>query len=561
MSKSWKKGLVGNADGGSTSRGGAVPKVNNADEELARKLNEELNAGHLEDDRSEDHGAHTSGIPKEIQGAIDFVQGFAGDVLSTCCCSCGKRLIREFHVSEWIKKWKDGRGTRSCPSATGCTCKCGVTTCLGCGMEANVGNPKYEADYQGLKLDYCCNKGGVFIAWVVLCQYDYMELHLQERSRHNEAATRQTKEMFNRNALHKRLAGTGTGYGGDWRTSPFQYVEGHSAFVADEGFRRPGLQQALNFRQVDAETDSVTGWVLGMLIELLPRRDEPTKKVSPVMSSMIELSLLQDRVAELLRNDSLQDVHKRAQLYFTTFEFVSRLGHHSKLDYLVREERFTKKQSAGLRAIATAGGSGKGKGKGHEQDVLIVADQSAGMAPSLLSCMSKLATQSKALLSGSNSAAAGEGILALAQRVNKVCSRLIGEENAKVATVTTWKEYHQANCLVRRPDVAKNLCSLMAKLAAQVINPDKGRMSRLITETTEMMTSLPEGIFVMVDEVRPDIMKALIVGPKGTPYEGGLFEFDIVCGAHYPQKPPSVWFLTTGQGTVSFNPNLYKEGK
>lgn len=47
----------------------------------------------------------------------------------------------------------------------------------------------------------------------------------------------------------------------------------------------------------------------------------------------------------------------------------------------------------------------------------------------------------------------------------------------------------------------------MAKLAAQVHNPASGRMKRLVTEASEMVTSLPEGVFVRVDEDRPDVMK------------------------------------------------------
>ncbi|KAL8719665.1 MAG: hypothetical protein Q9225_003362 [Loekoesia sp. 1 TL-2023] len=520
MSKALKKSIFGRGEGGS-SKARAAPKISETDEELARKLNEELNAGHVEDI---DHGHHHHGgydFPGEIQAALDLVQRYASDVLNTACCECGRPLIR-------------------------------------CGEEAQTGNSKYLAEYEGLKLDYCCSKGAVFIAWIVLSQYDNMELNLQARSEQHQAAIKQRQAFTNRMPVHNRLAANGVGYGGDWRTSPFQYDTIHSATAADEGYRRPGLRQALNFKQVDAETDGLTKWILGMLIELLPRRNEPTKKVSPVMGSMIEMSLLQDRVAELLRNDSLQNVDKRPQLYFATFEFVGRLGAHPKLKYLVVEDRFVKKQSAGLHAIATAGGRGKGKGKA--QAFLTVASRNEGMAPSLISCLSNLATQSKVLLGGSNNAAAGGNILEVAQGVNKLYTRLAGDTQ-KVSTITTWKEYHREKCLVRKENVAKYLSPHMSKLASKVNNPAKGRNSRLVTEASEMTTSLPEGIFVRVDEVRPDIMKALIVGPEDTPYEGGLFEFDIVCGRDYPFTPPSVWFLTTGQGKIPFNPNLYATGK
>lgn len=272
---------------------------------------------------------------------------------------------------------------------------------------------------------------------------------------------------------------------------------------------------------------------------------------------MIELSLLQDRTAQLLRNDSLQDVNKRADLYFATFEFVNRLFHHPSLDHLVTEDRFMKKQSAGLHAIST---DWKGKERNNATTSLTVADKSEGMASSLIACLSNLATQSKVLLSGSHNKAAGEDILEIAERIQKLHTCLI-PSTAKMATITTWKEYLQAYAVTRRPDVAKRLCAFSAEQARAVRSSPKNRMARLVTETSEMTTSLPENAFVIIDDVRPDIMKALIIGPQGTPYEGGLFEFNIVCGEQYPAEPPVVRIATTGQGRVRFNPNLYSDGK
>ena len=56
-------------------------------------------------------------------------------------------------------------------------------------------------------------------------------------------------------------------------------------------------------------------------------------------------------------------------------------------------------------------------------------------------------------------------------------------------------------------------------------------------------------------------MNCLIVGPFDTPYEGGFFHFVIRFGPEYPLQPPRVRFLTTSNGTVRFNPNLYSNGK
>jgi ubiquitin-protein ligase len=50
------------------------------------------------------------------------------------------------------------------------------------------------------------------------------------------------------------------------------------------------------------------------------------------------------------------------------------------------------------------------------------------------------------------------------------------------------------------------------------------RNKRILSECANMRTSLDEGTFVIVAEFRPDMMKALIVGPEDTPYANGLFE-------------------------------------
>ena len=78
---------------------------------------------------------------------------------------------------------------------------------------------------------------------------------------------------------------------------------------------------------------------------------------------------------------------------------------------------------------------------------------------------------------------------------------------------------------------------------------------------TSFQSALPPGIYVRYGCSRLDVMKFLIIGPNGTPYENGIFEFDLYCPANYPNEPPKVWFKTTGRGTAHFNPNLYRDGK
>jgi ubiquitin-conjugating enzyme E2 Z len=54
---------------------------------------------------------------------------------------------------------------------------------------------------------------------------------------------------------------------------------------------------------------------------------------------------------------------------------------------------------------------------------------------------------------------------------------------------------------------------------------------------------------------------ALIVGPPDTPYANCFFFVRLTLPAEYPNKPPSVTFLTTGNGRVRLNPNIYSSGQ
>jgi ubiquitin-conjugating enzyme E2 Z len=67
-------------------------------------------------------------------------------------------------------------------------------------------------------------------------------------------------------------------------------------------------------------------------------------------------------------------------------------------------------------------------------------------------------------------------------------------------------------------------------------------------------------IFVSTNEENVFNVKAMIIGPDDTPYEGGFYFLDIVFPKNYPLDPPKATFMTLNQ-EVRFNPNLYKNGK
>lgn len=67
--------------------------------------------------------------------------------------------------------------------------------------------------------------------------------------------------------------------------------------------------------------------------------------------------------------------------------------------------------------------------------------------------------------------------------------------------------------------------------------------------------------YVLISENNINLLKLLFIPDSDTPYAYGFFEFDMYIPIDYPNSPPSVKFLTTGNGKVRFNPNLYNCGK
>lgn len=86
---------------------------------------------------------------------------------------------------------------------------------------------------------------------------------------------------------------------------------------------------------------------------------------------------------------------------------------------------------------------------------------------------------------------------------------------------------------------------------------------RLIKEVTTLQQTLPidynASIFLRIDSKNMSVMRVLMTGPEGTPYDSGCFIFDMYINSTFPMTSPSVWFIT--HNGKRFNPNLYDNGK
>lgn len=89
----------------------------------------------------------------------------------------------------------------------------------------------------------------------------------------------------------------------------------------------------------------------------------------------------------------------------------------------------------------------------------------------------------------------------------------------------------------------------MSKNAAikRIISKDVKELKKLKLEE--------QGIYVNFNE--DDILKAkaIIIGPKNTPYENGILYFNIVFPNNYPYSPPKVMYYSYSK--IRIHPNLY----
>ena len=85
-------------------------------------------------------------------------------------------------------------------------------------------------------------------------------------------------------------------------------------------------------------------------------------------------------------------------------------------------------------------------------------------------------------------------------------------------------------------------------------------LKRIISDIAELVSEPVENIHISYDENDITSIKALIIGPKDTPYEDGFYFFTLKFPETYPFDNPSAKFETINQ-KIRFNPNLYEGGK
>jgi len=92
-------------------------------------------------------------------------------------------------------------------------------------------------------------------------------------------------------------------------------------------------------------------------------------------------------------------------------------------------------------------------------------------------------------------------------------------------------------------------------------NPRKHKrkiyLKRIISDIAELVSDPVENIHIWYDENNITSVKALIIGPKDTPYQDGFYFFSLDFPQTYPFTNPTAKFETINQ-RIRFNPNLYE---
>uniref|UniRef100_A0A6I8RVQ5 Ubiquitin-conjugating enzyme E2 T n=1 Tax=Xenopus tropicalis TaxID=8364 RepID=A0A6I8RVQ5_XENTR len=82
------------------------------------------------------------------------------------------------------------------------------------------------------------------------------------------------------------------------------------------------------------------------------------------------------------------------------------------------------------------------------------------------------------------------------------------------------------------------------------------RVSRLKRELQLLNKEPPPGVTCWQNESNMDDLRAQIIGGSGSPYEGGIFNLEIIVPERYPFEPPKIRFLTP-----IYHPNIDSAGR
>lgn len=460
-------------------------------------------------DRKDASTSQPSILPPRISDDIEQLQKFIQQVWDTTCYKCNANITSDIDVKDTITQWfNNSTSERSESSISTRRCgNCHAVTCLGCGETARKGRPHKINDHY---MSWCCLDGRILTVWMMLCRFDKIELELRTSNKQPKQPTR------------SRISGnTSSGVSG----------VGYTAHANDPwwmmfgGARIPGNDMpVMRLKEEDPGLEGFISWIMDMVAFTLP--GSKAEDLPAVLLAMLQLSLVIDKAAELLRNDSLDDIMNRSTVYYSVLNLVEKIGAHEMLLGLVQDGRFSKTWSSGLESISFPVDSNRAT-KARQQPLILAEN---GKDQSLAKRLENLAIQSKLVLALTDS---DPDLRRMCQQISSIHKSIMKNEGPDSHTKPPedqWSNFHKAYSLTYDDVILDNFLHELRVEAGQIerqlqfSRTTTDRNKRIMSECANMRTSLDEGTFVVVAECRPDMMSALIVGPEDTPYANGLFE-------------------------------------
>ncbi|KAF2488876.1 hypothetical protein BU16DRAFT_586665 [Lophium mytilinum] len=446
------------------------------------------------------------------------------------CSSCSTRLFpAEGAVLTLSRKWMQQQE----PLNSKITCaKCRKqSACLGnCSRSTTKVTTK-----QGYQVSSCCSAGKLFMLWTIMCGFDYM--HVEDIRKLDKSARENVRYSTD----------GGVGYQGfSFQDYAMLGMTTQADVAADAGKSKAQISES--------QKDNITLRTFELIAVLLPSKSHGSsydENPPAAVVSLLRASRVLDRIAELLRNDSLENASHRKHLYQSMLDILRLLGRHDSLtDKTIFLARRVKKDDITMLNLSFHG-----------------AKLASETTSSIADCLKKLEIQSTMMLRGAQNNPAvfntpdSKQMLWLCRQISDLAVFLLGKEKASGVTRSRQKDREEDDLRVKEVDDNKMLSSHFFGIpAANMQNGAPGRMRKIMTELTTLKTGLPPGIFLLFGSSRIDVMKAIIVGPEDTPYELGLFEFDILLPSEYPNKPP-MFFFRGAEGKLLVSPNLHADGE
>lgn len=321
-----------------------------------------------------------------------------------------------------------------------------------------------------------------------------------------------------------------------------------------------------------ARVDAATAFWLARIRCFIVRTDAaPVDSWPCFMRILLRNCKLTEHLSKILINESIMDVGERVPVYVTALRVVAALNDSPSLRHLVGEPCENGRSIASLinslsnQAALLSAGAGNSVLDARTK-LLIKQIRKSIRGIKRHNLLHETYRQNGLELRVSMNPNDYHSLTGPGKHSNR---EIVGVDNDGEITEENKKRYldvMKEMQFATVPGLASASSFRSEATKASTSNVGRGQaMRRIVSEVSSLFSSLPlswsSTILIRVDEDRYDFLRACVLGPEDTPYDSGVFLFDIFLPCTYPQSPPLFKLLTTGGGQVRFNPNLYANGK